>query len=193
MQVSQRQRTMIAALIAAVLIFVGDQLVFSPFTDWREQLLVQRDAADNALADAHRILQLQEELRPLSRSMATSLNADASTVESQLLHLLHEWQQHAGVTDASFQRLRSVQAHGYTCLTFNVSASGGMGPIATLLYNIETASIPLRIDNIRLTPKRDGKDDLQVRLNISTLCRAAALQTSAGTTVANVDATGGQP
>jgi hypothetical protein len=184
---------MIAALIAAVLIFVGDQLVFSPFTDWREQLLVRRDAADNALADAHRILQLQEELRPLSRSMATSLNADASTVESQLLHLLHEWQQHAGVTDASFQRLRSVQAHGYTCLTFNVSASGGMGPIATLLYNIETASIPLRIDNIRLTPKRDGKDDLQVRLNISTLCRAAALQTSAGTTVANVDATGGQP
>jgi hypothetical protein len=183
---------MIAALIAAGLIFVGDQLVFSPFMDWRDQLLVQRDVANDQLTDAHRILQLQEELKPLSRSMATSLNADSSTVESRLLHLLHEWQQHAGVTDASFQRLRGINAHGYTCLTFSVSASGGMGPIATLLYNIETASIPLRIDNVRVTPKRDGKDDLQLRLNISTLCRATAPQTTAGTAVANVDATGGQ-
>jgi len=192
MQSSQRQRVLMIALIGTLVLCAVYPLVLSPFLDMRDQLLLQRDTGNKELAEAHRILALQEELRPLSRSMASSLSGDPSAVESRLLHLLHEWQQRAGVSNASFQRLRSVDSHGFTCLTFSVSASGGMAPIASLLFNIETASVPLRIEDVRLTPKRDGADELQMRLNVSTLCRAGTPNSAGGTAVAKADATGGE-
>jgi len=184
MHISQHQRNLINVLIGALLLFGIDRLALSPFLEYRDSLLLQREAADKDLAEAHHVLQLEQDLRPLSRSLASSLNGDPSAVESGLLHLLHQWQQHAGVTNASFARLRTVDSHGYTCLTFNVSAAGGMAPIASLIYRIETASIPLRIDDLRLMPKRDGADELQLRLNISTLCRAGP-PNAAATAVAN--------
>ena len=190
MQASQRQRNILTVLIGAVLLLAADRLAFSPFEEYRDSLIQQRDDAGNDLAEAHHILKLEQELRPLSRNLAASLNADPSSVESGLLHLLHQWQQRAGVIDASFARLRSVDSHGFNCLTFNVSATGTMASIASLIYRIETASIPLRIDDLRLMPKRDGANELQLRLNLSTLCRAASTE-SAGNAVARLDAVGG--
>jgi Tfp pilus assembly protein PilO len=184
MQTSQRQRNIMSVLIGALLLLAVDRLAISPFFEYRDSLLLQRDAIEHDVAEAHHVLKLEQDLRPLSRSLASSLNGDPSAVESGLLHLLHQWQQRAGVTNASFARLRGVDSHGFTCLTFNVSATGGMAPIASLIYRIETASIPLRIDDLRLSPKRDGADELQLRLNLSTLCRAGA-QTAAAEAVAN--------
>ncbi len=191
MQSSRRQRVIINLLLATLALFALDRLALSPYLEMRDDLIHQLDSAANDLTQAHHILQLQDQLRPLSRAMSSALTADPSAVESRLLHLLHEWQQTAGVANASFGRLRSTESHGFTCLTFDISATGGMAPIAALLYRIETPAIPLRIDQIHITPKRDGTDDLQLNLSLSTLCRAAS-PAPAPTAVANLSAVGGQ-
>ena len=49
--------------------------------------------------------------------------------------------------------------------------------VAALIYRVETAPFPLRIDDAELQPRTDGGgNDLQLHLTLSTLCRAARPQ-----------------
>jgi hypothetical protein len=56
-------------------------------------------------------------------------------------------------------------------LTFQVSAIGNLWSVAGLLYRVETAPIPLRVENAEVRPSAEGSDDIQIHLSISTLCR----------------------
>ena len=102
--------------------------------------------------------------------MGPSVEFDPSAAEVQFLHLVHDWEQVAGVSNASFHRVRAVEESGFTHLSYHVSAGGNIGAVASLIYAIETAPIPLRIDDLHLLPKKEGAD-LQVQMNVSTLCR----------------------
>jgi hypothetical protein len=67
-----------------------------------------------------------------------------------------------------------------------------MPAIAAFLYQIETAPIPLRIESVQMHPKSDGNDDVQIHLQISTLCRAgASQQISVSSAAASAGPTGG--
>jgi hypothetical protein len=68
--------------------------------------------------------------------------------------------------------LRTIEEHGLIHLTYHVAAEGNTAAVAMLLYRIETAAIPIRIDDLQVTVKGEGGDNLQVHLNISSLCKS---------------------
>ena len=39
-----------------------------------------------------------------------------------------------------------------------------------LLWSLETATIPVRVNDMQVTPRREGTDDLTIRLSVSALC-----------------------
>ncbi len=45
-----------------------------------------------------------------------------------------------------------------------------MRAASRLLWSLETASIPVRVTEMHITPRKEGTDDLSVQLSISTLC-----------------------
>jgi hypothetical protein len=196
MALSSRERYISVAVLLASGIFAMDRLGFSPYLERRRALVEDMETRNKQMTDAQQLLQRERELRQLLTGMGGSLKADASAVEGQLLHLLHEWQQQAGVGGASFQRVLALEAHGFTHLKFHISAAGPMPAIAMLVYRVETAPIPLRVDDLHVTPKREGGDELQVQLTVSTLGRkpnAGPQERGASRGVALLDSAGGRP
>lgn len=157
----------VAAALAISWVLLGFYL------DERSSLLEQRDEKTRAVTDGFSILQRQSDLRQLTARMRKSVAADSSAGEGQLLHIVHDWEQRAGANDESFQRVGTSRERGFTQLTFEVSATGDMSALAALIYQMETASIPLRVENVQIGSKNDS-DGLQIRLEISTLCRSEA-------------------
>ena len=179
-----------ALLFSATGLVIGLALL-SFYFDQRDSLIAQRQAKFRDLKEATSILQRENELRQLTARMGTSVTSDSSAAEGQLLHLVHDWEQRTGTKNASFQRVGIGKEHGFVLLTFEVSAAGNMPAIAAFLYQIETASIPLRIESVQMHPKNDGNDEVQIHLQISTLCRAAASQISVSSAAASAGPTGG--
>ncbi len=40
-----------------------------------------------------------------------------------------------------------------------------------MLWSLETAKIPLRLNEVRIKPRKDDTDDLSVSVNVSALCK----------------------
>jgi hypothetical protein len=163
---------MIAVLIVGGLLAVDR--IFSFFQETRDNLINQRKTEENNLADAKATLVKQKQLRDLIQRMGPSLSADATAVEGQMLHLVNDWESKAGATDVSCQRIRTDSQHGFTRLTFQLSATGGMPAVAGLLYEVESAPIPLRIESLQLRPRTDKSEDLSIDLTVSTPCNGKA-------------------
>ena len=179
MTLSKRERQIAVVVLAAAALFVVDQLLLSPYIERRAEL---REAADKnaaSLADMRKVMREEGKLRGVLVRMGAALGdaaggqqqADASWAEGKILAALQEWERSAGVGKASFNRLRSTEQYGFTRLTFQVSATGRMPAIAALIYKAETATIPLRIDQMQVMLSGESGEELQVQLTVSTLCR----------------------
>jgi Type II secretion system (T2SS), protein M subtype b len=175
MVLSKRERFISIAVIAAVAALLLNTLLLGPYLDWRSSLVAQSKTQAAALNDAHTALAKEQQLRKTLAGMDASMKSDTSAAEGQLHHLVHDWEQQATVTNASFERVRTADEHGFIRLTYHVSAEGKTGALAMLLYRIETAAIPIRIDDIVVSTKADNSDDLKLNLSISSLCQSSNL------------------
>jgi hypothetical protein len=151
-------------------VFALDRALITPYLDRRRALAEEQELNAKGLSEVRQVLKRERQLREVLVGIA-SAKADPSEVESRVLHHLHEWQREAGVGKASFQRVRAVESYGFTRVTFQASASGTMAAVAALLYRVETAPIPLRIDQLQIVVGKDGGDELQLQFSVSTLCR----------------------
>jgi hypothetical protein len=194
MALSNRERYISFACVLAGALLAVDRLAWTPYLDKRDQLLEMRQRKLKEVSDAELLLSRERRLRIILAKMGPSIQSDASVAEVRLLHLLHDWEEQAGVTNAAFHRVRAVDESGFMHLSFHVSAGGGMPSVASLLYAVETAGIPLRIDDLHVTPRRDG-NELQVQMNLSTLCRKSTTDRHRGnsTETALLDSGGARP
>lgn len=174
MALSPRERSISIAVGVAALILAADTLALQPYLDQRASLVQQRNVARYALGQGTDMLDQQQRLEKRLAGMSASLGADASTAESRLLHLVHNWEQQAGMTNAAFGRVRSVEQRGLTRLTFEISATGPMAGVAMLIHRAQTAPIPLRIEDLRVSSNTDFGQDLRVDMDLSTLCESTA-------------------
>jgi hypothetical protein len=171
MALTKRERHLAIAFLVAGSVFALDAIALKPYIAHRTALLDQHAAKSRDLADAREMVQKEKKLRKVIAGLGQFVASDTSGAEGQFLHLLHGWEKEAGVGKASFQRMRAQELDGYTHLTFHVTATGRMPAVAMLLYHVEAANIPLRLDDVQITPKKDSGDELQVQMIVSTLCR----------------------
>ena len=177
MALSKRERQISVVVLVAAGLFVADRVALTPYLERRRALTEEAAAKADELAGMARTIKEEGKIRRSLIAMAGADGArpgDASEAEGRFLTLLHDWERQAGVAKASFQRLQSAEAYGFTRLTFQVSAAGRMPAIAGLMYRIETAAIPLRIDQMQIMLSGESGEELQVQFKVSTLCRTAA-------------------
>src|SRR5438105_2671982 len=114
MSLSNRERYILTGLMLAALVFALDRLVLAPYLEWRDGLAAQAAANQRSLNEGHDMLAREQSLRRLLASMGGSIATNASAAEGQLLQLLHDREQEAGVNNASFSRVRTAEQHGYS-------------------------------------------------------------------------------
>src|SRR5438876_1003116 len=103
MVISTRERYISFACVLAGALLAADRLAWSPYIDHRNELLEQKQVKIKAVADAQHVLNQERRLRRILTAMGPSVDLDASAVEVRLLHLFSDWEQQAGLNNASFR------------------------------------------------------------------------------------------
>ena len=169
MALSTRERNITLAVLIACVALILDRVAIEPYVQMRHDLVALHQKRRHELDDANLILKREAHLRRTMAQLSKTIQPDPASAEAQLLRMLNNLEQQTGVGSASFQRVRTLDDHGYTSLTYHMSAAGPMPALATLLWRIETAGIPLRVDDVQIIPKHEDGNELIVQINLSTL------------------------
>ncbi len=173
---------MAIAVTAAFGLFTLDRLALTPYTQQRDRLNTEQLAANQRLADGRRAIQKQRAAKKdWDELQAQGLESDASEMERRVQHWLHLWAQEAGLGNLSLRADRSAAKHaGFTQVTVHTTGSGPMGAVAKLLWRLEAAPVPLRVNDVQLNPGREGSDQVQLQLKVSALCTAPESEPAGG-------------
>lgn len=170
MMLSRRERRI--AIFAAVVIgaLVLDAVLVSPLLGrWREaQARIVRATGEQQ--SARQLFENDLRARQRWSEMAgTTLTSSASEAEGQVLNRAREWAQESGLVLTSLTPERSEPEHGFERITVRATGNGGIEEVARFLFAVETADIPVRAGDISVTSRREGTDELQMQVVLSTI------------------------
>ncbi len=170
MVLSKRERNIAIGTVTAVVLFVLYQAIYMPYEGRLEKVQAQTANVRTEIDRAQDLFKEQQKLQPdWTAIQKGGLKTDASQAESQLQHELLNAAQQSGVSVVGTRPERSTSDKNFQVLNYSATGNGTMAAIARLLYIVERSKIPLRVNEVQVTPRREGTDDLQVRLSVSTL------------------------
>ena len=99
--------------------------------------------------------------------------------ESQALHAVRDWTEQTGLSLSSVKPEYIAGRGGVRQIAFRAAGTGTMRAVARFLWEMESADLPLRIHDVQLGSRTEGRDDLSLQLSFSTLYAPLAERTEA--------------
>ncbi len=186
MVLSKREKYIAIGAISAVVLLGINSLVIGPYTDKLSTLDTQETAAKKTLDDDKTLLYKQQSLQSDWQEMlASGLQADDSIAQSKTQQALQDWARSANINLEALSSDHVATQHGpFQVIDFNLgfSAAGNqsMRQVARMLWSIESANIPIRLNDMKITTTREGTDNLDVKLIVSALYMPPTGQPAAG-------------
>jgi hypothetical protein len=187
---SKREKYIALGVGIAVSLWLLDSVLLSPYLSGRETLVTQRDAASQKLKDADVLFARRKRLQSIWAEMQKGgLKSDPSEADTQAQHAVLDWFDRSGVYLAALKSDPHVSQEGkFQVIKYHIQGEGRMRQIAQLLWAVETATIPVRVDDLSIKPRgREGTDELTVELGISTLSTMPEADRTSGTAVSVAD------
>src|SRR3954465_7510660 len=170
MILSRRERYIVIATVAVVGFLALDQLVLTPLFDRREVVQAQSRQKVEELDRANALFTNRARLnRKWIEMTGTSLQADGSTAESQIIRAVGDWARESGLNLSSVKPERAEKEKQFMKITFRANATGNMAAISRFMWRLQTSKVPVRVTDLSITTRRDGVDDLSLDVGISTL------------------------
>jgi hypothetical protein len=172
---NKREKYIAIVMGALVGLWLLDVIVFSPYFNELDSLETARLSAQKDLNDGNDLLAQRRMKTPLWQAMLKGgLVLDESHAQSQARQALDEWSRSAGITLDSTTPERTSQEGPFQIINFNidfnVQGRGSMYAMARLLWSLETAPIPMRVNSVKITSTKEGSDALTVKqLSVSAL------------------------
>ena len=175
MALSKREKYIAVGTGLAVAVLAVQTLVVSPYVARSTALDHDIDDLTKQKHEMEDTFSRQRRLRPVWADLKKGgLSADLSATDSQTANALYYWAQSAGVATESLQPDRSSTENQFLVSGFRFTGTGRTPAVAQLLWDIETANIPVRLTEVQVAPHKEGTDDLTVQLSISTLTQQQA-------------------
>jgi hypothetical protein len=167
---SKREKYIGIGAVAAIAILVLDQFVVSPYLDQVDALDHSLTAARQQVADNNLVFERQHKLQQVWNDMQTGgLQVDESQADSQAQEAILQWAQRSEMTVTALKTEHIAQEKAFEILTYDVTATGSTPGLARMLWALETATIPLRLNEVQISSRPENTDNLTVRMNVSTL------------------------
>ncbi len=194
MALSPREKNIaIGVGVAAVALGLWS-VVISPYIDNLGLLTDRIASAQGALDDQKALFRRKEELQKVWSDLTHGgLSDNVSAAESQAVLAVLGWAGDAGVTVTALKPDRASDENKFQILSYHITAVGRTPDVARLMWDIETATIPVRLTDVQVTPRKEGTDDLTIQFGVTTLVQPPAppaKSTGARTTVSTVDTQG---
>lgn len=168
-------------VVGALLLY---QFVIDPFFQEYEQTKTKLDAAHDQITKAQTLFGTERQKQKAWETMlAQGLKNRLEDAQSQALAAVSHWAVGAGVNVSETHGEPVPRQDGrFLISTYKFTGLGNTRAISRWLAAIEKGTvpaagagqvagrIPLRIDDLVVTPRKPGSDDLQAVVTISTLC-----------------------
>ncbi len=171
MALSKREKYIAFAVGGAVALYGLDQTVLQPFKDKLDAIQAATDDANGKLVDRAALFTQQRELSKVWADMTKNgLSTDPSAAESQAQLAVIRWAGESGARLQSIGPTKATDEKQFQTMGFHVTAQGDTPSVGRLLWDLETASVPVRVTDIQVTPLKEGTDNLTINFGVSTLC-----------------------
>ena len=182
MVLSKREKFVAIALGGALAVLVLDRLVYTPLNDWGDQLTTDQAELQQNKDQQQTLFQREHNLRKVWAELNSGgLKSDASEAEAQIERAVSQWAQESGVAVTSWHPEPRTAKNGFLQINFLATGTGTLAGASKLMYRIETAKIPIRLEDVQLASRKEGNDDLTITLKLSTLSTAPAGKGPRGT------------
>jgi len=175
---NKREKYIAIIMCLVVGVWLLLSFVVSPYFEALNALESARQNAQKDLDNGNQTLTDRRIKTPLWQAMVKGgLQLDESHAQSQARQALDEWSRNAGITLDSTTPERTSQEGPFQTINFNIDFSvegrGSMYSLARLMWALETAPIPLRVNSVKITSPKEGSDSLAVKqLSVSALYMA---------------------
>jgi Tfp pilus assembly protein PilO len=170
MILSKREKKIAMISSAAAVVLALNYFLLSPYLAERDDIADRSKAAYQKMADANATFDSERRLEKVWKDMQKGLNVDPATAESQAQQAVLDWADASGMTLSGLRPGKSSQEGKFQVISFNVTGTGAMPDIARMLWFLESASIPVRVSDLQLKPRKEGTDDLLATFTLSALC-----------------------
>ena len=175
MALSQREKYIAIGVGGAIALYGLNSAVLDPYFSKLDLINTQTDTARQQLADRADLFTRQSELKKVWSSMTRSgLTSDPSAADSQSARAVLTWIGESGVAVTNTKTDRTTDENQFQILGDHFTCTGDTQQVTKLMWDLETATIPIRLTDVQITPRKEGTDDLTIQFGVSTLVRSTA-------------------
>ena len=167
---TKRERTIAIVAVGAVGLLALNHVVLEPLWQRMQVADARVATAQQGLEEARNLFDTDLRARRKWKEIAgESLRTDAPSAEGQVLNHVRDWAQSAGLSLTSLKPERSEPEEGFQKITIRATGTGGMEQVARFLHSVQTAKIPVRVADVQIASRREGSNDLQLQVGLSTI------------------------
>jgi hypothetical protein len=159
--------------LGALLLFALDYYALTPFLAYRAGVKERFEAVSKQLDDADQLKERAGKAQLVWKGLlAKGLKTTASDAESQTLNAVRDWAQDSamGLTSVKPEHVTQDDKDELRQIGFHAMGVGPMASVARMLWRLEAAPIPLRVNSVQIMARKEATDDLAVQLSIATVC-----------------------
>ncbi|MBI3867630.1 MAG: hypothetical protein HY299_03780 [Verrucomicrobia bacterium] len=165
-----RQRTLLIAAVALLVLFIGDKLVVTPLiASWKDRgnrIIDLRKKVEHGNLVLGRDSIIQDRWDEMSTN---TLPQEASVAESRVLKAFDRWSQESRVSITSIKPQWKHAADDHATLECRVDGFGSLGTVTRFLHAIEKDPMALRIDVLELGARDNEGKQVTLGLSVSGL------------------------
>ena len=170
MQIKNRQQLLIIAAIAAVVLFVGDQLVLSPLVKAWGARATRIAELRKKITQGKLLVQREQSIRRRWEQMSrNALPNDTSAAEQQLFKAIDLWAQNSGVAISAITPQWKHDSDDYMTYECRVDAAGDLGKLSRFLYSVERDPMALKLELVELGARDKEGQQFSLGLQLSGL------------------------
>jgi type IV pilus assembly PilO-like protein len=170
MNINNRQQLLAILAGAAVALWAGDKLIFSPLTQsWKERAARITELRKSVTQGAQ-LLEREQSIRRHWESMRTNtLPNQVSVAESQVFKAFDRWSQDSQISITSIKPQEKQNADDYRTIEFRVDAFGSLSTLTRFLYNVEKDPLALKVEAVEISSRDNEGQQLTLGLQVSGL------------------------
>lgn len=176
MVLSKRERIILFVAIVAVVMLVADKFVVEPIGTRREETKMRKLELQAELENAQVLFSRRKLMeRKWKTLLSDGLRNDAEA-ESKIARALDGWSKDAMLTLSSVKPERVASDKGLKEMTFVVAGTGTLEAVSRFLWQIETASMPIKVMDMQVGSSNETGQSMSLQLRLSALCLSSQQQ-----------------
>jgi len=166
----ERQKFLIILTIAVVGLYVGVNFIGQPLVGWWKTRAETITKLRDQVKEGQRLTRNEQNIRGQWDQMRTNTLPNNTSLAMQVVQeALNNWRRDSGVSINGITPQWKNDTEDYMTLNCRVEASGDLGTLSRLLYEIEKDPAALKLDSVELSAHDKTGQVLQLGLQISGL------------------------